>query len=135
MNRIRVFFIAAALTLTLSMAAQTTPAKPASGQNGAAAHHMPTVDEHMKVLAEKLDLTADQQAKIRPEIAQMQDEMQSARNDSSLSRDQRTQRTHDAMQNADKKIRTYLNDEQKKKLDDLEQNMHNGQDHAHTPSH
>lgn len=124
MNRIRLILIATTLVFALATAAQQAPA-----------HHMPSVDEHVKVLAEKLDLTADQQAKIKPIIQQMQDANQSAMNDTSLSPDERTKRTHEAMMTADKKVRTYLTDEQKKKLDDLEQQMHNGQDHAHAQSH
>lgn len=132
MKRIRVFAIAAALLFALTMVAQHTAGKSAASMHGAqAAHHMPSVDEHMQVLAEKLDLSTEQQEKIKPEIQAMQDATQSAMNDSSLSREERMNRTHDAMQKADKKIRTYLTDEQKKKLDDLEQNMHNSQGHTH----
>lgn len=124
MKRIRMILVATAVTFALAIAAQQAPA----------AHHMPSVDEHVKMLAEKLDLTADQQAKIRPAIQEMTDSIQSTMNDSSLSPRERTEQHHAAMEKADKKVRTYLNDDQKKKLDDLEQQMHKPQDHAHAPS-
>ena len=85
---------------------------------------MPNVDDHLRMLAQKLELSDEQQNKTRPIIAEMQDEMQKAMDDKSLTHDETTRRTHAAFMNADKKIREFLTDEQKTKLDAIEAEMH-----------
>src|SRR6185437_11772510 len=93
----------------------------------APAHKMPSVDEHLKVLSEKLNLTAQQEDQIRPVLQEMQDSMQKAMDDQSLSREERMQQMKAAHEKADKQARGFLTDEQKKTLDDLEQHEHAAQ--------
>jgi Spy/CpxP family protein refolding chaperone len=109
MNRFRVFAIAAMLIVAL-----TAPA-----QSG-----MPSVDQHLKMLAEKLDLTPDQQAKTRPILQEMQDGMAKLNQDQSLSPEERHDKAKPLHMKADKQIREFLTDDQKKKLDQLEQQPH-----------
>ncbi len=87
---------------------------------------MPSVDDHLHMLAQKLDLTDDQQNKARPIITEMQDEMQKITDDKSLTHDEANAKTHAAFMKADKKFREFLTDEQKTKLDEMEQQMHPG---------
>lgn len=51
----------------LTVVAQQTTAKPDDG--------VPAVETHLKVLAEKLDLTIGQQAKIKPILGELHDAM------------------------------------------------------------
>jgi hypothetical protein len=81
---------------------------------------LPSVDQHVKVLSDKLALTADQQEKARPIIAEMQDAMQKAMDDTSLTQEQQHARMHSAFMKADKEMRPFLTDEQKSKLDEME---------------
>ena len=91
---------------------QTVP----SAQDG-----MPSAEQHLKMLTEKLDLSVDQQAEIRPIIQQMLDARQKLMQNSSLSDDARTEKERALHEKAVKKARRFLNDEQKNKLDQLEQ--------------
>ena len=124
MNRIRVFGIAAALTFALATTAQQTPSHAATNAQTPAHRHMPSVDEHLKLLSDKLDLTADQQAKIRPKIQELQDTMQKTMDDPTLSREEKQTRLRAIHEKADKDLRSMLTDEQKTKLDDLERQSH-----------
>jgi len=85
---------------------------------------MPDVDQHLKVLSEKLSLNAEQQEKTRPILKGMQDEMQKAMDDKSLTPDQMHAQMHSSMMKADKQLREFLTDEQKTTLDAMEKEMH-----------
>jgi Spy/CpxP family protein refolding chaperone len=135
MNRRRALTITAAMLFAL-------PAAPSvfAQQNEAPAaqpsHKLPSVDDHLRMLAEKLDLTADQQEKARPVITEMQAEMQKVYEDKGLTAEEVTARTHAAFMKADKQFREFLTDDQKTKLTELEQQMHSGShgEHSAAPS-
>jgi Spy/CpxP family protein refolding chaperone len=123
MNRIRFFAIGAVLLFALTTVAQQTAASGVE-QNQSSAPSMSPVERHLQVLSEKLDLTNDQRDKARPILQEMHDASKKAEQDQSLSDDQRTEQIHAARMKADKQLREVLNDDQKKKLDQLEQEMH-----------
>jgi hypothetical protein len=128
MNRIRLLAIGtmfgAILMFALTtLAQQTTTSGDAHGGNGGG---VPTVDGHLKVLTEKLDLTGDQQAKIKPILQELHDATQKLMQDESMSREERMGKVRACREKADKKIREILNDDQKEKLDQLEQEPHSG---------
>jgi len=125
MNRRKVISMAAAALLLVLPAMQFGFAQQAEAP-AAAPHTMPSVDDHLHMLAQKLDLTAEQQQKARPIITQMHDEMQRVMDDKSLTKDESMTKTHAAFMKADKQFREFLTDEQKTKLDELEQQMHPG---------
>jgi hypothetical protein len=85
---------------------------------------MPDVDQHLKILTEKLALTADQQEKARPILKEMQGAMQKDMDDKSLTSDQMHEKMHSDFMKADKEFRTFLSEEQKTKLDAMEAEMH-----------
>ena len=126
MNRIRLFTIGSLLMFALSAGAQ----QAASGgtnkdeQSQSTAPGVPPVERHLKVLTEKLDLTSDQQDRVRPILQEMHDSMKKAEQNQSLSDEERMNQLRAARMKADKQIREVLNDDQKKKLDQLEQEMH-----------
>ncbi|HLB89260.1 MAG TPA: hypothetical protein VJK29_16520 [Terriglobales bacterium] len=128
MNRLRLLAIGTMLMFALTTVAQQTttrPGGPAKGVSGDAhGGGVPTVEKHLKVLSEKLDLTGDQQAKIKPILRELHGAMQKLVQDESMSREQRLGNVRACREKADKKIREILNDDQKKKLDQLEQEPH-----------
>jgi hypothetical protein len=96
-------------------AAQQKPGQP-SAQNA--------VDQHMKALTERIGLSVEQQAQMRPILQQMMDARQKLMQDSSLSEEARHEKMKTMHERADKQARTFLSDEQKKKLDEFEQEAH-----------
>jgi Spy/CpxP family protein refolding chaperone len=123
MNRIRVFAIGTILMLTLAtVAQQTTASRGAQGESGSASD----VEKHMTLLTEKLDLNSDQQAKVKPILQKMHDATEKALQDESMSRGERMDNVRACRYKADREVRKILSDEQKKKLDQLEEEMHPG---------
>ena len=125
MNRRRALTMAAAMILALPAApfvfAQQTEAPTAPP------HPRASADDHLRMLTEKLDLTDDQQEKARPIIVDMQAEMQKVMDDKTLTHDEAMAKTHSVFMKADKQFREFLSNDQKKKLDELEAEMHPGQ--------
>lgn len=85
---------------------------------------LPSVQEQLKVLSEKLDLTAGQQAKIKPILQHLHDITENVIQNHTLSHEERLAKVGPQRQMADKKMREILSDEQKKKLDQYEKGPH-----------
>lgn len=74
-------------------------------------------------LGEKLNLSDDQKARIKPIIADRQKKMQALRSDTSLRRGQKWRQMKSIMKDGDKKINAILTPDQQKQYADLEQQM------------
>jgi Spy/CpxP family protein refolding chaperone len=114
MNRFRRFAIGTVLIVAL-----TAPAQQTAKQGD-----VPTVEQQLKVLTEKLDLTGDQQARIKPILQELHDATLKLVQDKSLSREERLAKVRPQRYKADKQMREILSDDQKKKLDQYEQGPH-----------
>ena len=128
MNRIRLLAIGTVVMFALIAGAQqnSTASGSAEKQTPATQSSMPPVERHLKVLSEKLNLTPDQEDRVRPILQEMHDAMGKAEQDQSLSDEERKRQTHAAFMKADGEIRPILTDDQKKTLDQMEQEMHPG---------
>jgi Spy/CpxP family protein refolding chaperone len=71
----------------------------------------------LKALSERLNLTADQIAKIKPILQDQLTEMQAARKDASLTAGQKLDKIRSIHDETRVKIRNVLTDDQKKKFD------------------
>jgi Spy/CpxP family protein refolding chaperone len=129
MNRFRYLATGTVLIVALAAPAQQTATGPRGtdkdehGQR-AAPSDVPTVEEQLKVLTEKLDLTAEQRTKITPVLKELHDATQKILQDKSLSREERLAKVRPQRYKADKQMREILSDDQKKKLDQYEQGPH-----------
>ena len=126
MKQITTAIFAALLLLGFAAFAQqqNPPAKaPPAGDQGQARHAMPSVDDQLKNLTDKLSLTADQQAKIKPVLEDTNTQAQAVMKDNSLSQDDRRAKMRSLHESSTAKIRDVLNDDQKKKFDDWQQEM------------
>ena len=93
------------------------------GQGQGQGRGMPSVEDHLKLLTEKLDLTADQQAKVKTMLEDQRQQMDAIRKDDSLSREDKMSKMRALRETSQAKLREILTDDQKKKLDQLEQEM------------
>jgi periplasmic protein CpxP/Spy len=84
-------------------------------------HQMPTPEERLQHMTKKLNLTADQQAKIKPILEQEQQQMQTIHNDTSLSKEDRQAKFREAHKNYEGQIRAVLNPDQQTKFDQMAQ--------------
>lgn len=86
-------------------------------------HGAMSADEHLQMLSEKLNLTDDQKAKIKPILEQHLKERDAIMKDQSLSMDQKHEKMKASMDDSRAKIDPILNDQQKKQLDQMMQDM------------
>jgi|HubBroStandDraft_2_1064218.scaffolds.fasta_scaffold428803_1 hypothetical protein len=126
MNHIRLLAFGSVLVLAFSAAAQQTTTSPEAipDTHAAASAALTPVEQHLKMLSEKLGLTAEQQAHALPILQQMQDGSQKLEDDPTLTADQRRAAMHPLFMKADQQMRAFLSEDQKKKLDEMEAQMH-----------
>ena len=124
MNRLRLLAVGTVLMFALSTVAQQNATAPDLHAAAVA-----PVDQHLKMLSEKLALTTEQQEKARPILQAMRDGTQKLEDDQSLTPDQRQAGMHALFMKSDKEVRVFLTDDQKKKLDEMEAQMHGPHDH------
>ena len=123
MNHFRLLVTGPLLMFALICPAQQTPGGPTdTGKQ----HEQSAAEGHLRILSERLDLSADQQAKIKPILEQMLAGREKIRQDGSLSNEARQEKQKNLQEKADKQVRKFLNEEQKRKLDQLEQEPHPG---------
>jgi Spy/CpxP family protein refolding chaperone len=122
------------LCLTVASAQQQPAQQQGEGHGGGQhAHGMPSVDDQVKMLSQRLDLTDDQQAKIKPILEDQHTQMQALMKDSSLSPTDRQDKARGIHDQTHAKIRDVLTDDQKKKFDAMQAEMHEHMQH-HPPS-
>jgi Spy/CpxP family protein refolding chaperone len=115
------------LVLAMPMLAASAPPVPyqgggfGGGQGGGGRRGPVSPDEQLKRLTKDLDLTADEQSKIKPILVDGQKKMEDARNDSSGDRQAMRQKTMQIRQDTNDQIRAQLDDKQKEKFDKQEQ--------------
>ena len=130
MNHIRLLAIFTMMMLALTAVAQqaATQADRSAPDRSAKDEHaqggVPAVEGHLKILTEKLDLTSNQQDKAKPILQQMQDSTHKFLHDENMSPDERMDNVKACRYKADRELRKILNDDQRKKLDQLEQEQH-----------
>lgn len=99
------------------------PSQPAPQQTQPApattSSPLPSIDDQVKVLAQELNLNADQQGKIKSVLVDQREQASTVVADNSLSRDDKVQKIHTLREATIAKVRSVLNDDQKKKLDQM----------------
>ncbi len=117
MKMIKATFLFCAMIFALGAYAWQSP----SGQENRGGPM--SVDDRVKMLADRLGLNDDQQAKVKSILTDTQKQIQSIRDDSSLSQEDRREKMRSLRESTNSKIREVLNDDQKKKFDEMQQQM------------
>jgi periplasmic protein CpxP/Spy len=126
-------FIILCLFCAVALVPQFALAQESSSDQAQSGRHWPTPDEVVVKMDSKLSLSDDQKAKITPIIAERQEKMKSLASEGG----RRRKKAHEMkaiMEDSDKKIKALLTDDQKKKYDELEQEMrteHRQSHHTH----
>jgi protein CpxP len=118
-----IVFVAVVMLGGLFTAAQATTMAsfPGLGMRRHGRGQMPSVDDQVKRMTKQLGLNDDQQQKLRPILEDQRQQMQQLRNDSSLSKDEKFSKMRDMHEKASSEIKTFLNDSQQKKFDEIQQ--------------
>jgi len=127
MNHFRLLAIGTLLMLaptTVAQQATTGTAAPAKASSTGNHAVVPTAEVQLNFLSTKLDLTADQQDKMKPILQELHDATMKLVQDERMSHEDYNSKVRNSRYTADRKIREILNDEQRKKLDQVEQEPH-----------
>jgi len=114
--------------------AQTAPGTTQPGQPQAAQPDQqapqpgrPSIDDQVKMLTQELNLTPDQQTKLKSVLEDQHSQAMTIMNDSSTPREDKVQKIRSLRETTISKARAMLTDDQKKKLDAMLQES----DHMH----
>lgn len=84
---------------------------------------MPSTDDRLQHLSQVLNLSDDQKAKIRPMLDDESSKMQAVWQDNSVPRDQKRAKMQQIHQDTSEQMKTVLNQDQQKKLADMQAQM------------
>ena len=116
-------------------AAGASPATSSQGPSDAQPHHAPNPQRMAKMMAKKLGLSPDQESKIEPILADREQQVQSARADSTLAPADKRAKLQGINQSSDSQIEAILTDPQKQQYEQMKQNRkaHRQQQQADAP--
>jgi Spy/CpxP family protein refolding chaperone len=132
-----VTLLAACLFAMAAGAQQNPPAQPGGDQKQGGHGHMGmgpgmgSTDDMMKDLTAKLDLTADQQTKIKSILDEHHQQMKATMNDQSMSKEDKHAKMMSMHNSVHAKVREVLTDEQKPKFDAMVKDMENNMNGMH----
>jgi hypothetical protein len=86
-------------------------------------HGMMDPQQRVNMLAKELKLTDDQKSKLLPILTDQQQQMQSLRQDTSMSREDRMAKMRSIHEQTNAKVNGILNDDQKQKYAEMQQKM------------
>ncbi len=105
--------------LSLPALAQGGPAG-ATGEGQGKPHGMPSVDERVQHMTKMLNLSDDQQTKVKSILQDEHNQMASLKQNKSMSQEDQHAKFQQIRQASVQKIRDVLNDEQKAKFDQMQ---------------
>ncbi|HLJ86455.1 MAG TPA: hypothetical protein VKZ53_06505 [Candidatus Angelobacter sp.] len=108
-----------AMLFALGAFAVQSGAGQGPGQGQGPHHRMPSADEQVKDLTQKLNLSADQQTKVKSIVEDIHQQANAVMKDESLSQDDRRSKMRTLHENGMSRVREVLNDDQKKKFDQM----------------
>src|SRR5947209_6114081 len=117
MKRTRIAALSCAFLFMLAAFAFQSPQSPQSGQENG--RWLLTIDEQAKIMSDMLNLTEDQRTKLKPILTDSNQQQRKIKDDSSLSEDEKTSKLRALREVTRAKIRDLLNEDQKKKLDNM----------------
>jgi Spy/CpxP family protein refolding chaperone len=130
--------LATALALALAIAGLSAWAQmgPMGGpQGGGQMGRGPmSADQRLQMLTRQLNLTPDQQAKIKPILESESQQMQGLHQDSSLSSEDRMSKMKQIRQSANDQINSNLNSDQQQKFQEMMSHQGHGGPHGTPPA-
>jgi periplasmic protein CpxP/Spy len=130
-----VLIAASLITVAASFAAAQDNNSPSNDQaapsqdNGMHHHGPPDPARRTRELTKQLNLTSDQQPKVLAALESQRSQMESLRQDASLSQEDRRAKMMDIHKSTNEQIRSLLDSTQQKKWDDLQARHEQWQNH------
>jgi periplasmic protein CpxP/Spy len=123
MKTIRKITLLAVCALAAAAFAQQNSPPQGGGNDQGRRRGMPSVDDQLKNLTEKLSLTDDQQAKVKPILEDAHSQMATLMQDESMPREDKMTKGRSLRETTNGKIRDVLTGDQKKKFDEMQKEM------------
>jgi protein CpxP len=139
MKLMRLITLLAACLFAMAAVAQQNPPAQATGdhKHSQMGPGMGNVDDHVKELTTKLNLSTDQQAKVKSILEETHQQMDTLAKDQSMSKDDKHAKMKELHESVHSKVRDVLTDDQKPKFDamvkDMDEHMH--EQHAGDKGH
>ncbi|MGA9566105.1 MAG: hypothetical protein WBS19_11325 [Candidatus Korobacteraceae bacterium] len=131
----RTFLCAVAIaSLLLGTCALYAQEPPQQGGGQWSRGQMPTADQRLQRMTQALDLSEDQQQKIKPILENESTQMQSLRADTSMSQDDRMAKMKQIRETTTSQINPILNADQQKKYAEMASHMGRGRGPGANPS-
>jgi periplasmic protein CpxP/Spy len=138
MKMIKKLTLPATLALVLAIAGVSAWAQmgpPAGGPGGGQMGRGPmSPEQKLQMLTKQLNLTSDQQEKIKPILESESQQMQTLRQDSSLSGEDRMSKMREIRQNANDQIKSNLTTDQQQKFAEMMSHQGHGGPRGAPPS-
>ena len=99
------------------------PQAPAPDKHAAMHRNMESADQQLQTLSEKLSLTDDQKAKIKPILEDQMKQMKAVHEDSSLSAEQKRDKMKSIHDTSHEQINAVLTPEQQTKFKEMQEHM------------
>ncbi|HEY6350761.1 MAG TPA: hypothetical protein VI636_15280 [Candidatus Angelobacter sp.] len=106
-----------------------SPQSPSQGPG-----HASNIDDQVKILSSELNLTADQQEKVKSILTDQHQQAMSVVQDNSVSREDKLTKIHSLRETTISKVRQTLAPDQQPKFDQMIENMHQRQEGGSSPS-
>jgi len=123
----------AALAMVLALVAVSAWAQGQMGPGGQMGRGPMSPDQRLQMLTQQLNLTADQQAQIKPLLESESQQMQTLRQDSSLSPQDRMSKMQQIRQSTNDHIKPILNSDQQQKFQEMTSHQGRGGPHGAPP--
>jgi Spy/CpxP family protein refolding chaperone len=118
--------LSSALLALLLAGSTAIVAQAPSGQWGPGGGQPPTVDQRLQRMSQMLELTGDQQEKIKPILENEDSQMQTLRADTLLSQQDRFAKMKEIRENTASQVNPILNPDQQKKYAEMMSRMGRG---------
>ena len=130
---LQVAVMACLMFATMAVFAQDQAAPPQGGGQWQRGGPPPTADQRLQRMTQALNLTEDQQAKIKPILENEMTQMQSLRSDTSLSQDDRMAKMKQIRESSASQINPILTPDQQKQYAEMMSRMGRGRGPGQAP--
>jgi Spy/CpxP family protein refolding chaperone len=96
-------------------------------------HQMPSVDDQLKHMTKKLNLTDEQQPKVKAILDDQHAKMEALHNDSSVEMQDKFVKMREIHENSSTQIKALLTPDQQKKFDEMQKEHHDHMGHQDPP--
>jgi Spy/CpxP family protein refolding chaperone len=120
-QKAKTFLLVAGVAVMILLGIKMLSAAPLPQDGGRRMHRAMTPDDQLARMTKQLNLTDDEQAKIKPILEEQHNKMMDLRQDTSMSREDRFSKFREIRQESMDKIKPILNSDQQKKWDKMQE--------------